>query len=220
MKDGKSSARRSRSPTITDARMVRTREALRRALLALIERKQFEQITIRDIAAEAGIGYATFFRHHSSKTDLLNEIAAEEIGLLMVSVFPLLDPKDTRVSCLALCNYIDKQRALWSVLLTGGAAGTLREEFVRQATQGAPKVRTSEWLPVELGAVYGASAAVEILAWWLRRPDDEYTAEQIAEILDRLVVAPAFSEVSGSASAIVDFENNSTNQSAGRRSGG
>jgi hypothetical protein len=43
---------------------------------------------------------------------------------------------------------------------------------------------------VELGAIYGVGATVEILAWWLRQPR-EFTVERIAEIIDRLVVTPA-----------------------------
>src|SRR5262249_55645914 len=98
---------RSGTSPVTDMRMLRTRKALRRALLALLERKQLDQITVRDIVAEAGIGYATFFRHHASKEDLLNEIAAEQVGRLMDLTLPLLDPTDTRVSCLALCKYVN-----------------------------------------------------------------------------------------------------------------
>src|SRR5262244_2757133 len=104
---------RSRSAPFTDVRMLRTRQALRRALLALFERKQLDQISIRDIVAEAGIGYATFFRHHAAKEDLLNEIAAEQVGRLMALTMPLLDPTDTRVSCVAVCDYVNKHRALW-----------------------------------------------------------------------------------------------------------
>jgi AcrR family transcriptional regulator len=175
----------------TDARMVRTRAALRRALLALLERKHFEHITVRDIAAEAGIGYATFFRHHESKSELLEEVAEEQIATLMALAIPLLIAADTRGSCLALCNYVNEHRAIWSALLTGGAAGAMREEFIRQAMQlGAGQVQKSSWLPVELGAIYGVSATVEILAWWLRQPDD-FSVERIAEIVDRLVVTPA-----------------------------
>ena len=178
-------------PTSTDARMVRTRAALRRALLALLERKQFDQITVRDIAAEAGVGYATFFRHHTSKSELLKDVAEEQIGSLMALTLPLLVAADTRGSCLALCKYVNEHRAIWSALLTGGAAGAMREEFIRQAMQrGAAQVQSSSWLPVELGAIYGVSATVEILAWWLRKQND-FTVEQIAEILDRLVVTPA-----------------------------
>jgi len=60
----------------TDARAIRTRRALREALLGLIETRAFEQITIREIAARAGIGYATFFRHHASTEALLDDLAA------------------------------------------------------------------------------------------------------------------------------------------------
>jgi AcrR family transcriptional regulator len=178
-------------PETKDLRTRRTRESLRGALLILLQRRQFDQITIGDVTAEAQIGYATFFRHYASKEDLFNEIAAEQIGSLMALVLPLLDATDTYVASLALCEYACKHRGLWCTLLTGGAAGTLRREFVRLAKEGAVYVRTSEWLPVELGAVYGVSATLEILAWWLQRPA-EYTPRQIAEILDRLVVAPAF----------------------------
>ena len=176
---------------VTDARMVRTRAALRRALLALLERKHFDQITVRDIAAEAGIGYATFFRHHESKSELLDEVAKEQIATLMALAVPLLAAADTRGSCLALCKYVNEHRAIWSALLTGGAAGAMREEFIRQAMQlGARQVQRSNWLPVELGAIFGVSATVEILAWWLRQPAG-FGVERIAEIVDRLVVTPA-----------------------------
>ena len=62
--------------TARDARAVRTREALRRALLDLLEDKSLEQITIRDITAAAGIGYTTFFRHHPTTESLLDDLAA------------------------------------------------------------------------------------------------------------------------------------------------
>lgn len=174
-----------------DARRVRTRAALRRAMLKLLERKHFDRITVRDIAGEAKIGYATFFRHHESKSELLEDVAAEQIGNLIALALPLLVAEDTRGSCLALCKYVNEHRALWSALLTGGAAGAMREEFIRQAMRlGSGQVQRSSWLPVELGAIYGVSATVEILAWWLRQPHD-FTVGRIAEIIDRLVVTPA-----------------------------
>jgi AcrR family transcriptional regulator len=181
---------RSRAAPVTDARMLRTREALRRALLSLCERKQLDQISIRDIVAEAGVGYATFFRHHASKEELLDEIAAEQVRNLMALTMPLLDPTDTRVSCIALCKYVNEHRSIWSALLTGGAAEAMRAEFIRLAKEGTAHIQSSDALPVELGAVYGVGGAIEILTWWLRTPAGEYSEEQVAEFLDRLVVGP------------------------------
>jgi hypothetical protein len=51
-------------------------------------------------------------------------------------------------------------------------------------------VQRSHWLPVELGAIYGVSATVEILAWWLKQPE-EFSVERVAEIVDRLVMTPS-----------------------------
>jgi AcrR family transcriptional regulator/transposase-like protein len=173
---------------VTDPRALRTRQALRRALLALMARKQFDGITARGIAAEARVGYATFFRHYGSKADLLDEVAAEQVGRLMGLSLPLVETIEPRAACLLLCRYVSSQRALWSALLSGGAAGVLRRECVRLAVEHS-RVRHSDWLPVELGATHGVSAMIEIVAWWLRHPDRQ-SAEQIAEILYRLVMQP------------------------------
>jgi AcrR family transcriptional regulator len=195
-------ARRRPAP-VTDARMLRTRASLRRALLVLLERKPLDQISIRDIAAEAGIGYATFFRHHASKEALLDEIAAEQIAQLVEATLPVLDGSNTRVACLAMCRHVGQHRALWSALLSGAPA-TLRREFTRLVQLGAAQVRNRGWLPVELGVVYGVSACIEILGWCLRRPQ-EYGDEQIAEIIDRLVVTPAFAGAGPQAKAAAHF---------------
>ena len=58
--------------TVRDARAVRSARAMEAALLALLARKPLEQITIREVAAEAGVSYATFFRHHPTKEALLD----------------------------------------------------------------------------------------------------------------------------------------------------
>lgn len=170
--------------------MVRTRAALREALLVLLEQKSFDQITIRDITAQAGTGYATFFRHHETKAALLDDLAADQISELLKLAFPVLIESDSCAAARTLCVHVDEHRKLWSALLTGGAAGTMREEFIRQARlMPSLPASGSTWLPDDLKIIYGVSATVEILAWWLQRRHD-FTIEQVAEILDRLVIAP------------------------------
>jgi AcrR family transcriptional regulator len=189
-----SSAPASRS---RDARVERTLKALRGALLRLLEKQSFDEITVRDICASAGAGYATFFRHYPDKAALLNDLAAVGIGELLERTLPILYAVDTHAACVTLCSYVDERRQLWSTLLTGGAAGTLRTEFIHQgrllaaADARASKhgKRRSSWLPPDLGVVFGVSGVLEVLAWWLQRRR-EYTVEQIATILDRLVIAP------------------------------
>lgn len=180
--------------TANDARAVRTREALRRALLELLEVKPLEQITIRDIAAAAEIGYTTFFRHHPTKESLLDDLAAEQIRRLIDLALPVMASKgDAQGASEALFAYVDEQRALWSTLLTGGAAGALREEFLRITREIAaawPNPRA--WPPVEVATLLVVSGTLELLAWWLRQPKP-LSIREVAEIHHQVVVMPAIS---------------------------
>lgn len=174
----------------TDARQVRSRNALNAALLALLEEKPFDQITVREITGRAGTGYATFFRHYPAKEDLLGDVATEEIASLLAMTIPILSGADSYESTLALCTYVSGHSGLWSALLTGGAAAIVRDEFIRQARGlTGSRVEKHAWLPADLGVVHGTGSTIDILAWWLAR-GRELNARQVATILHRLVIAP------------------------------
>jgi AcrR family transcriptional regulator len=175
----------------SDARQVRSREAQTGALLELLEERSFDQLTIREITARAGTGYATFFRHYPTKEALLGDVASEEIGGLLALTIPILTEANSYESTRAVVAYVDKHRKLWSALLTGGAAGIVRNEFIRQARELPDAIQGShkEWLPSDLGVVYGTGATFDLLAWWLSQPK-RYPSDEIAGILHRLIIAP------------------------------
>jgi AcrR family transcriptional regulator len=180
------------SPPSMDARRVRSRKALRKALLALLEKKPFDQITIREITATADVGYATFFRHFATKDDLLNELAAGRIRTLLELSSDLLMDDESLVAARALCTYVDEHRALWTALLTGGAAGTIREEFIRQTCKIAGESIHGSghfWLPGNLAVVYGAGSTIDVLAWWLSQ-ESHHSIDEMAKVLDELVMKP------------------------------
>ena len=186
--DGQLTGFRKDAPT--DARQVRSRKALNATMLTLLEQRPFDQITIREIAGHAGIGYATFFRHYPTKEALLGDVASEEIADLLAMTIPVLRDTDSFQSTLALCRYVEGHRALWSALLAGGAAAIVRGEFIRQARGLVGQVETPvTWLPADLGVVHGTGATFDLLAWWLGQGPD-MTPEDIAPLLHRLVIAP------------------------------
>ena len=177
--------------TASDARAVRTRDALRLALLKLLALKSLEQITIRDIAAEAGIGYTTFFRHHPTKESLLDDLAAEQLRRLITLASPMLASQDALAASETLFKYVDEERALWSTLLTGGAAGALRQEFLRACHEIAESwPNPSTWPPVDVTIQLVASGTVELLAWWLRQ-SNPISVSELSKIYDHLIVGPA-----------------------------
>jgi AcrR family transcriptional regulator len=171
-------------------RVRRSKEGLRSSLQKLLRRKSFEQISIRDIAADSCVGYTTFFRHYATKEALLEDLARSEIDRLLEITTPLFDPGNTQLSSLALCRYVDERWPLWTALLTGGAAAAMRESLIRGGhaiASGYPQ-RVS-WLPEDLGSLIGATVIVETLVWWLRQKKP-MAAEKMAEILNKIVIYP------------------------------
>jgi AcrR family transcriptional regulator len=53
-----------------DPRTLRTRNALGDALVALIQEKKFEDITVQEVLDRAGVGRSTFYLHYRDKEDL------------------------------------------------------------------------------------------------------------------------------------------------------
>ncbi|MDG2005522.1 MAG: TetR/AcrR family transcriptional regulator [Novosphingobium sp.] len=184
------------SSTSKDARARKSSQALRDALMHLLEERQsFDEITIRDICAQAGVHYATFFRHHETKEALLDSIAQNEIAQLNELTLAIREADDYGAGFRALCTYVHENRKLFSILLNGGASAAMREEWVRQSRLVAAREEPiNSWLPAELGTVCAATLIAETISWWVAQPASRFTVDQIAEILMRMlttsIIAP------------------------------
>ena len=60
-----------------DARVQRTRDALGDALIALMQEKPFNLITVQEVLDRADVGRSTFYMHYSDKDDLFMSDADE-----------------------------------------------------------------------------------------------------------------------------------------------
>jgi len=63
----------------TDRRIVRTRVAIREALVGLIAEKGFDALSVSDITRRADINRGTFYLHYQDKFDLLEQTETEII---------------------------------------------------------------------------------------------------------------------------------------------
>lgn len=173
-----------------DARSVRSGAALREAMLHLLADRPFDQVTVRDICAEAGIHYATFFRHYTGKEALLDDIAAEQISVLVDLTLPIQQAAGHAVAIQKLFAYIEAHRALWTTLLNGGAAAAMRSEWLHRAQIVTEDHRGSHgWLPRELGTISSVALIIETVTWWLRQPEGSHSSDNAAEILSRLLTS-------------------------------
>ena len=61
----------------TDPRILRTRKLIMESFIELSGKKDFKDITIKDITTEAMINRATFYYHFEDKYDLLEKVLSE-----------------------------------------------------------------------------------------------------------------------------------------------
>lgn len=77
-------------------RIEKTRAEVRAAARAVLERKSYAQVTLRDITDEADITHPTFYKHFASKEDVLGDLIDLVISELIATGgafgFALVDP--------------------------------------------------------------------------------------------------------------------------------
>ncbi len=177
-----------------DARIAKSRAALRTALLDLAAETPFEEISVAAITTRAGIGYATFFRHYPGRDALLAEIADALIAELASTIAPLVGKRDTGAAALALAQFVDQNRALCRALLVG-AGNAMRDDITVRARAAADGIDIAmlPWLPRTLGIDHAVAATLTILRWGLTENPAPGTV-QLARLIDRLVFVPLFGD--------------------------
>lgn len=175
--------------SVDDARIVKTRAKLRDALLALVAERQFETITVSEIVARAGVGYATFFRRYADKQALWADIADSLTDSLFSRIRPLIQAEDTRGAARALCEFIDARRSVFVSILASGAENTVREDLVRRAAAQAEPLLLPTLVPRDLVLVHAINTTLRILVWWLADHADA-SVDAVAGLIDRLAIRP------------------------------
>ncbi|QCR31939.1 TetR/AcrR family transcriptional regulator [Lysinibacillus sp. SGAir0095] len=188
-----------------DLRVIRTKESIRDALVALIEEKGFEAITVKDITTRAKINRGTFYAHYQDKFDLMTKCEEEIMhemtrianqnfpGLIEVleSDTPTLAPNPIAIATL---EYINQNSEFMKAML--GPKGNLTfqsrlKEFLwKTIFSDGPNsfIREENLLvPGQYLASYIASAHIGVIQKWLESGRQESPLE-MANILSTMTI--------------------------------
>lgn len=186
-----------------DRRITRSKRALRGALIALIEERGLDAITVNDLCERADLNRGTFYNHFHDKENLLtaleNEVLAE-VALLQARMqsVTLGDMLAFRVAgrpVPALVDLFEYLRGesdfLRAVLGSGGDVRfgpRLREAVCENLVQNIlhEKYRTNPTPFVCYYVAFYASAYLGIIARWVENGCPE-TPEEMARIAMRLL---------------------------------
>ncbi|WP_064202634.1 TetR/AcrR family transcriptional regulator [Brevibacillus brevis] len=91
-----------------DPRVIRTRRLLQDAFASLIQEKDFESITVRDIAERATVNRATFYAHFVDKFEILEARLMESFMTIMnrrISGYEGLNEETIQSIFLGVCEF-------------------------------------------------------------------------------------------------------------------
>lgn len=172
-----------------DLRVQRTRKRLQEGLLELLSHTPYEDITVRDIAQQAQVGYRTFFRHYDSKEALLQAIIDTVIAdFRHVRLAPEV-PNAAEQNTLLMLQYVQKHAHELRLLLRTSAAEDLVAATLSFAEEEGKAFFSQTSLPDDLVAHHFAWSAVNLVRWWLEH-DMPFPPEEMAVIINRLVIQP------------------------------
>jgi AcrR family transcriptional regulator len=176
----------------TDPRILRSRQMLMEALARLLGRKEFDDISVQEIADEATLNRATFYLHYTDKNALLQAMTATRFRALIARRGLSFSNCDGALRAIALgvCDYLAETTGCPSQLtkmpLEGSIIPVVEGMFLEGAAHHAvqPGVDPSLLGTTAAWAIFGAARR------WLETPDHIPAEEMAARI--EMMVKPIF----------------------------
>src|SRR5262245_32134385 len=177
----------------TDARVRRTRDALGDALVALMQEKPFDTITIQDVLDRANVSRSTFYTHYSDKDDLLMSDAEEFFEAISMALSAHGDKSDRVFPVREFFTHLSDVQPFFKALVKSGKyqenMELARGHFARGIERRLAELPRAQSIPPnQLPAIAftHAGALLSLLTWWLDRGMRESPAE-MDQLFHRMV---------------------------------
>jgi len=177
----------------TDARVRRTRDALGDALIALMQEKAFETITVQEVLDRAHVSRSTFYTHYSDKDDLLMSDAEEFFEALSMALSEHGDKSDRVFPAKEFFTHLADVQPFYKALVKSGKfqenMELARGHFARGIERRLSELPRGKSIPANERSAIAftqAGALLSLLAWWLDRGMRE-PPEQMDELFHRMV---------------------------------
>lgn len=177
----------------TDARVRRTRDALGDALVALMQEKPFDTITVQDVLDRSNVSRSTFYTHYSDKDDLLMSDAEEFFEAISMALSQHGDKSDRVFPVQEFFAHLADVQPFFKALIKSGRFHENMElahgHFARGIERRLAELPRSRSIPPhELPAIAftHAGALLSLLKWWLDRGMRESPAE-MDQLFHRMV---------------------------------
>ncbi|NTU52398.1 MAG: TetR/AcrR family transcriptional regulator [Chlorobiaceae bacterium] len=194
-----------------DRRVGRTRRLMQEALMALVEEKGYERITVQDILDWADVGRSTFYAHFRDKDELLLSWFEHLRTLFEQQQQALLTARRTGNApevniVLDLFRYTGKHHKLYKAI-SGRESGEMIRKYLHRylsgllqpVLEGLRVSRRTLPVPVEVTTHQLVSSLLSLMTWWLDH-NMPYPPEKMEEMF-RILTRPSIEAALGKGAA-------------------
>ncbi|SEG58606.1 TetR/AcrR family transcriptional regulator [Paenibacillus sp. UNC499MF] len=182
--------------TKVDRRILKTQEALKKAVIELMTEKNFDDITIQDIADRANINRGTLYLHYQDKYDLLDKLIETHLNELG-EMDKWACEMDWSEALVPYFEYFEKNFLFFSTMLASkdakGAPSSFRTRLLASFVEGfrgeidRESGRNTE-ISEDIMLQYAGTAYVGVIEWWIRNRmpyPPHVVAKQVGALLER-----------------------------------
>ncbi|ULL16035.1 TetR/AcrR family transcriptional regulator [Paenibacillus sp. H1-7] len=178
-----------------DRRIIRSRKALREAMLTLMSQKPLAAISITEIVELADYNRGTFYSNYDNKEALLDDIFAELIDQLLQSFrapyqqVEMFSIQDLPASSVMIFEHFYQHASIYTVLAKSEVLPQLREKMfiaLKHITQ-EELVYPEHEIDRELHAIYSIHALLGLVFYWVEsgfQHSTSYMQEQLVKIIN------------------------------------
>ena len=176
-----------------DRRIRRTCERLGSALVALIQERPIDDVTVQDVLDRASVGRSTFYLHYSDKDDLLLSQLEQFLEMMSTALSIRKEESHRVVPVAELFAHIGSQKKVYRALAESDrlndffdlAQGYFARGIARRLMESGRLSKLSK-RELEARSSVLAGSVLSLLRWWLDRGEKE-PPEAMDDLFHRMV---------------------------------
>lgn len=179
----------------TDRRIIRSKNALKDALLTLMSKKPFTTISITEIVEEANYNRGTFYSNYESKEALLDDILAELIQKLLLAFRAPYEKNEIfrinelPANSVMIFEHMFENASTYTILMKSDVLPNLREKMFTALKKISQEelIHTGSEIDQELLTIYSIHALLGLVLYWVEsgfKHSPSYMQEQLVQIIN------------------------------------
>lgn len=183
---------------IKDRRVNKSKNALKEALLLLMEQKDFKKITVTDLVNASDLNRGTFYKHYQTKEELLDEIIDDVMEDLVISYRePYIHAdkftiNDLTAGTIRIFDHVSAYSNFYTLIINSNVLPGFQNKIcdvLKQLSQQdlhTHSLSSRKNINFDLFSSYNAYAIFGLIVEWVKGGfiySPKYMAEQLLEIL-------------------------------------